>query len=61
MLGAYKLLSYWGPAKYIGPLVFYGIMPWLLFALNLCGVDVRFSNPLMAVGTTDWFPVFRLV
>lgn len=40
MLGAYKLLEYWGPAPYLGPLVFYGITPWALFALNLCGVDV---------------------
>jgi len=39
MLGAAKLLSYWSPAPVWPPLIFYGLMPWLLFALNLCGVD----------------------
>lgn len=42
MLSAANLLSYWSPAAVWPPLIFYGIVPWLLFAINLSGVGVRY-------------------
>lgn len=40
MLSAAKLLQYWGIAETWPPFIFFGIVPWLLFALNMAGVQV---------------------
>jgi hypothetical protein len=40
MLSAAKLLEYWGIVDTLPPLVFYGLVPWLLLLCNMLWVDV---------------------
>jgi hypothetical protein len=41
MLNASRILEYWPDVDSVaGPMAFYGFTPWVLFALNLWGVDV---------------------
>ncbi|KAI1846699.1 hypothetical protein JX266_007272 [Neoarthrinium moseri] len=39
MLNAARILEYWKGDTIIASIVFYGVTPWIIFALNLCGVD----------------------
>ncbi len=41
MLSAAKLMQYWEPENWLPPLIFFGLVPWFLFILNMAGVQVR--------------------
>ena len=47
MLSAAKLMLYWQPENWLPPMIFFGLVPWFLFILNMAGVQVSRALSLL--------------